>query len=99
MVPGTVSTLRYQVDVNTMKSSPVPPPTLELNQIGRISVTLTKPIAFDGYDRNKQTGAFIIIDRITNVTVGAGMIMDQRTSEDRADAWDTAPQAPRSLSN
>ena len=55
--------------------------------------TLTKPIAFDGYDRNKQTGAFIIIDRITNVTVGAGMIMDQRTSEDRADAWDTTPQS------
>ena len=93
MVPGTVSTLRYQVNVNTMKSSPVPPPTLELNQIGRISVSLNKPIAFDGYDRNKNTGAFIIIDRITNVTVGAGMIMDQRTADDRTDAWDTQPKS------
>lgn len=89
MVPGTVSTLRYQVDVNTMKSNPSP--GLELNQIGRVNVSLSKPISYDGYKKNKQTGAFIIVDRITNVTVGAGMILDQLTSEDRADAWDSAP--------
>ncbi len=89
MVPGTISTLRYQVDVNTMKSNQTP--TLELNQIGRVNISLNKPIAYDGYKKNKNTGAFIIIDRITNVTVGAGMILDQLTSEDRADAWDSVP--------
>lgn len=88
-VPGSISTLRYQVDVNTMKSSPSP--TLELNQIGRVSIQLSKPIAYDGYRRNKNTGSFIIIDRITNVTIGAGMILDQLTSEDRNDAWESAP--------
>lgn len=88
-VPGTISTLRYQVDVNTMKSNPAP--TLELNQIGRVNISLNKNIAFDRYARNKNTGAFIVIDRITNITVAAGMILDQRTSEDRGDHWDNTP--------
>ncbi len=85
-VPGTFSTLRYQVDVNTMHSQPAP--TLEMNQIGRVNISLTQPIAFDAYRRNRSTGAFIVIDRITNVTVAAGMIMDRRTSDDRSDHWD-----------
>lgn len=89
MVPGTISTLRYRVDVNTMKSSPAP--TLDLNQIGRVHIKVNKPIAYDGYSHNRNTGAFIVIDRITNVTVGAGMILDQLTSEDRTDAWDSTP--------
>jgi bifunctional enzyme CysN/CysC len=91
MVPGFFSTLRYRVDVNTMKSEPAP--TLELNQIGRVHVQLNSAIAHDPYRKNKGTGAFIVIDRITNITVAAGMIMDRRTSEDRTDAWDVAPQS------
>ena len=88
MVTGKFSTLRYQIDVNTMHSSPAP--TLELNQIGRVNVVLNQPIAFDRYQNNKQTGAFIVIDRITNVTVAAGMIMDQRTSENTGASWEQA---------
>jgi bifunctional enzyme CysN/CysC len=87
---GSFSTLRYRVDVNTMKSEPAP--NLELNQIGRVQVQLNQPIAFDPYQKNKGTGAFIVIDRITNVTVGAGMILDRLTSEDRKDAWDKEQQ-------
>ena len=90
-VPGTISTLRYQIDVNTMKSNPAM--SLELNQIGRVDITLNRAIAYDRYRRNKHTGAFIIIDRISNVTVGAGMILDQRTSKDRNDAWETDPSS------
>lgn len=86
MVTGNFSTLRYQIDVNTMHSSPAP--TLELNQIGRVNVVLNQPISFDRYRNNKQTGAFIVIDRITNVTVAAGMIMDQRTSENTGASWE-----------
>ncbi|MDG1873836.1 MAG: sulfate adenylyltransferase subunit CysN [Mariniblastus sp.] len=87
-VTGTFSTLRYQIDVNTMKSSPAP--ALELNQIGRVNIELNQPISFDRYENNKSTGAFIVIDRINNVTVAAGMILDHRTSENTGASWEQA---------
>lgn len=85
-VTGSFSTLRYQIDVNTMHSSPAP--TLKLNQIGRVNVVLNQSICFDRYRNNKNTGAFIVIDRISNITVAAGMIMDQRTSENTGASWE-----------
>jgi len=54
--------------------------SLQLNEIGRVHITLHRPIAFDPYDKNRQTGSFIIIDRMTNITVGAGMIVDRVVS-------------------
>jgi bifunctional enzyme CysN/CysC len=54
---------------------------LNLNEIGRCHITLHRPIAFDPYDRNRATGAFIIVDRLTNVTIGAGMIVDRIVSK------------------
>lgn len=89
-IPGHFSTLRYRIDVNTMKSEPAP--TLELNQIGRVQVQLNQAIPYDAYQKNRATGSFIVIDRITNVTVAAGMILDRLTSEDRKDAWDKEPR-------
>jgi len=84
MVPGLLSSIRYKVDVNTMKrdkhedtTGQEPVDSFELNEIGRCHITLHRPIAFDPYDRNRATGAFIIVDRLTNVTVGAGMIVDR----------------------
>ena len=47
---------------------------LELNEIGTVDINLTEPVVFDAYLKNKQTGGFIVIDRMTNLTVGAGMI-------------------------
>ena len=91
MVSGNISTLRYQMDVNTLRQ--LPAPTLELNQIGRCNISLSEPIHFDRYRRNRSTGAFIIVDRITNTTVGAGMIIDKRTGEDGGDHWDDEPQS------
>ncbi len=91
MVPGTVRRLRYRVDVNTLHRTPAA--TLKLNEIGRCTVNLNQPIAFDDYRRNRSTGAFIVIDRITNATVGAGMIMDRRTAEESGDHWEAA-QSP-----
>ena len=90
-VSGTVATLRYKVDVNTLKSSPAP--ALSLNEIGRVYLNLNEPIKFDRYRRNRSTGAFIVIDRITNTTVAAGMILDRRTDQERGDAWDVEPQS------
>jgi bifunctional enzyme CysN/CysC len=63
-----------------------------LNEIGRCSVTLSQPIYFDAYDRNRFTGSFIIIDRITNATVGAGMISDRDSAKQPAAAWETNEQ-------
>ena len=91
MIPGSISTLRYQVDVNSLHR--LPSPTLELNQIGRVALSLNEPITFDRYRRNRNTGAFIVVDRITNTTVGAGMILDRRTGEDRGDKWEDDPSS------
>ena len=88
-VPGVIKTLQYEVDVNTMHSQPAP--SLALNQIGRVNIELSQPIAFDRYRSNKSTGAFIVIDRITNSTVAAGMILDKRTSENTGAWWDESP--------
>jgi bifunctional enzyme CysN/CysC len=73
--PGVVSTLRFRVDVNTLHRSQQD--QLKLNEIGRCLVTLSKPVAFDAYNRNRTTGSFIVIDRVSNSTVGAGMILDR----------------------
>ena len=85
VVPGAVSTLRYRVDINTLHRQPAP--TLALNEIGRCSVTLTSPIAHDSYRRNRTTGGFIMIDRLTNATVAAGMILDREAEETAGDHW------------
>ena len=84
-VSGQVDSLRYRVDVNTLHRSPAP--DLQLNEIGRCSVTLSQPLFFDAYKRNRSTGAFIIIDRLTNATVGAGMITERDSARPRA-AWE-----------
>ncbi len=85
-LPGTIDTLRYRVDVNTLHRSPAP--QLELNEIGRVSISLSAPIHFDAYRRNRNTGAFIVIDRITNATVAAGMILDKLGDRANKSVWD-----------
>jgi bifunctional enzyme CysN/CysC len=87
MIPGVLSDIRYKIDVNTMKSvkgvddESAAIDSLDLNEIGRCHITLHRPIAFDPYDRNRATGSFIIVDRVSNVTVGAGMIVDRIVSK------------------
>ncbi|MBN2163216.1 MAG: sulfate adenylyltransferase subunit CysN [Pontiellaceae bacterium] len=85
MVPGVLTNIRYKVDVNTMKRDKNEEDDnstdLQLNEIGRCHLTLHRPIAFDSYERNRATGAFIIVDRLSNVTVGAGMIVDRIVSK------------------
>jgi len=72
---GSVSEVEYQIDVNTMEQKPGA--HLNLNEIGVVDLKFTQPVACDSYERNRATGAFIVIDRLTNGTVGAGMIIDQ----------------------
>ena len=86
VVSGTINKLRYQIDVNTLSRQDAA--KLALNEIGRCSVSISTPIFFDGYKRNRDTGSFIIIDRISNVTVAAGMILQRTSSEEKVDYWD-----------
>ncbi len=71
-VSGSISAINYRIDVNTLEHHDAN--ELKLNEIASCSVTVNAPVVFDNYQQNKGTGAFIIIDRLSNVTVGAGMI-------------------------
>jgi len=73
-VPGSVSKVDHLIDVNTMENTESV--HMNLNEIAVGDIKLTQPVACDPYDKNRSTGAFIIIDRLTNGTVGAGMIID-----------------------
>jgi bifunctional enzyme CysN/CysC len=79
MVPGQLVDLRYRIDVNTLHRHPAG--TLELNEIGRCLIELSRPVPHDPYSRNRHTGAFVVIDRITHNTVAAGMILDREPNE------------------
>src|SRR5262249_35902211 len=71
-VPATVTALKYRVDVVTLAH--LAETTLGLNEIGFCNLSTAAPVAFDPYAKNRETGAFILIDRFTNDTAGAGMI-------------------------
>jgi bifunctional enzyme CysN/CysC len=71
-VGATIDNPKYQVNVNTLEH--VAAKTLELNQIGVCNLYLEKPVAFDPYQDNRDMGGFIIIDRMSNNTVGVGLI-------------------------
>ncbi|MDG1204921.1 MAG: sulfate adenylyltransferase subunit CysN [Pseudomonadales bacterium] len=87
---GSVSSIKFKTDVNTLEKQPSD--TLTLNEIGRCEIALSQRLAFDPYRKNHGTGAFIIIDKLTNVTVGAGMIVGGVA--DQADAaWDASAKS------
>jgi bifunctional enzyme CysN/CysC len=86
LITGSIESLRYRIDVNTLRSSPSP--QLNLNEIGRCRLSLTEPICFDPYKNNRSTGAIILIDRITNATVAAAMILDRSSSGKKLAAWE-----------
>jgi bifunctional enzyme CysN/CysC len=77
--PATVTAIRYRIDVNTLRRGDAV--SLGLNDIGRIRVESPRRLAFDPYNRNRATGAFILIDRVSNATVASGMILDREPSE------------------
>lgn len=71
-VSASITELRHKINVNTLEHQSGK--TLELNEVGICKLALSQPIAFDPYDDNKATGAFILIDKISNHTLAAGMI-------------------------
>jgi bifunctional enzyme CysN/CysC len=72
-VPATVTALKHRVDVNTLAH--LADRTLGLNEVGFCNLSTALPVGFDPYAVNRATGAFILIDRVTNETAGAGMIV------------------------
>jgi bifunctional enzyme CysN/CysC len=71
-VPARITSLKHKVDVNTLEHMAAK--TLGLNEIGLCNLSTASPVALDPYTENRATGAFILIDRFTNATAGAGMI-------------------------
>lgn len=69
---ATITEPKYKINVNTMEH--LATKKLDINEIGVCNLALDRPIAFDAYKDNRDTGAFILIDRMTNNTVGAGML-------------------------
>ncbi|HEY0682346.1 MAG TPA: sulfate adenylyltransferase subunit CysN [Steroidobacter sp.] len=71
-VTGSITAPKYKVNVNTLEH--LAAKQLELNEIGVCNLSLDRPVAFDAYTDNRETGGFILIDKITNDTVGAGLL-------------------------
>ncbi|AVX04736.1 sulfate adenylyltransferase [Maritalea myrionectae] len=71
-VPATITNIKQKTNVNTLEQNPAK--CLELNEVGTITLATDKPIAFDAYAQNAVTGGFILIDRLSNATLGAGTI-------------------------
>jgi bifunctional enzyme CysN/CysC len=78
-VSGSVSLIHHRIDVNTLEHHDAN--ALQLNEIGLCTVSVNAPVVFDAYKTHKGTGSFIVIDRLTNSTVGAGMIIGADSNE------------------
>jgi len=82
VVVGSFEHINYKIDINTYERIKVH--KLNLNDIASCKMLLTRPVAVDAYKENRATGSFIVIDRITNDTVGAGMIVGVSRREEDA---------------
>lgn len=76
-IKSRLESILYNIDVNTLEKQNVD--KLNINEIGRVAISTTQEIHFDAYSKNNETGSLIIIDPITNVTIGAGMITESQT--------------------
>lgn len=69
---ATITDLKYRININNFAQEAAK--SLELNEVGICNISVQSPIAFDAFAENRTTGAFVLIDRLSNATVGAGMI-------------------------
>lgn len=79
ILSGSVARIDHRIDINTLAE--IPADQLQMNEIGRCEVAFNAPLVFDPYRVCKGTGAFILIDRLTNATCGAGMILGAAEGE------------------
>jgi sulfate adenylyltransferase large subunit len=92
-VRAIIRTIHHRLDVNTLAH--VEAAKLELNEIGEVSVETHRPLFFDSYKQNRITGAFIVIDPLSNETLGAGMIQDVEGKEETRGQVTAAERATR----
>lgn len=71
-IGATITTLKFTIDINTFAQNAAT--ALQMNEVGVCNISTQAPIVFDSYRDNRHTGNFVLIDRFTNATVGAGMI-------------------------
>ncbi len=95
-VTAEIAELRYGVDVNTLEKRPTA--QLAMNEVGQVLLSLNQPLAYDPYKVNASTGAFIVIDRLSNNTVGAGMILDPGERRASGDHWGQEPVSQKTKS-
>ncbi len=81
LAPVEISELRYRINVTTLHRENAE--QLALNDIGRVRVESPRLLAFNSYRKNRETGAFILIDRLTNATVAGGTILEREPAETR----------------
>ncbi len=96
-VPAQIDEVQYKVNVNNLQQEPGK--TLELNEVGHCTISANRPISFDAYRDNRGTGNFIVIDRLSNATVGVGMITAplQRATDSHWQQLDVSKQAHAAL--
>lgn len=87
-VAGKVSNIHHQIDVNTLEQTDTS--ALQLNSIARCELTLEAAVVADDYQQHRGTGSFIVVDRLTNATVAAGMIHPTRLAADQDSVQFTA---------
>jgi bifunctional enzyme CysN/CysC len=80
---ATVRAIRHRVDINTLEEADAS--ALELNDIAQCAIASDRELLFDAYTDNRSTGSFILVDRLSNATVAAGMIIGESS------AWDQSP--------
>ncbi|WP_028453601.1 sulfate adenylyltransferase subunit CysN [Chitinilyticum aquatile] len=85
-VYGRVAQIQHRIDVNTLEHAPAA--ELKLNEIARVTIEVNAPVVFDPYTECRGTGSFIIIDRLSNATAGAGMVIEAATSSANASDLD-----------
>jgi bifunctional enzyme CysN/CysC len=98
-VPVTLDGVRYKFDINNLSRQQAD--GLDMNEIGRVGFTAHRVFSFDAYSRNHKTGSFVLIDPLSNATVAAGMITEQRgerkkqVSGERNINWEKGMVSPR----
>ena len=95
-VQAFVEGIEYRVDVDTLHRQSAD--SLELNEIGRVGITTSKPLFFDSYRVNVRTGSFVLVDLHSNVTVAAGMIRGEPVAADEAEPARSAAGVERPVS-
>jgi sulfate adenylyltransferase subunit 1 len=83
-VPGKVTRIRHRVNINTLE--PEAAERLDINDIAVVAIETNRPLFFDSYSENRTTGSFIVIDPLTNATLGAGMIRENLPESGTADS-------------